>query len=67
MSLTLDSGEILNVGQLGGQFIILDDPVNLLPCEGEIRLSVDGSVRRWRVALRNGAHTAIVRTPIEAI
>ncbi len=64
MLLTLKGGEILSIGQLGPTFLILDDAVDLPPCDGEIMLSVDGRERRWRVALPEGVRPGIVRTPI---
>jgi len=44
----------LRIGQLGPNFIILDDPTGLPPGEAEIWISVDGSESRWPVWLLNG-------------
>ena len=66
MSLELESGDCLGVGQLGGEFLIFDSPTNLSPCEGEMMLSVDGKERRWKVSLPEGASEDVVKTKIVA-
>jgi hypothetical protein len=48
------NGHIFSIGQLGPDFLILDDPADCPPAEGEIALSVDGRERRWRVRLPDG-------------
>jgi len=58
------NGRIFSVGQLGPDFLILDDPVDHPPAEGEIMVSIDGRVRRWRVRLPDGVAVGKVRTRI---
>lgn len=53
MHLTVN-GQVFSIGQLGPDFLILDDPVDHPPAEGEITFSVDGRVRRWLVRLPDG-------------
>jgi hypothetical protein len=48
------NGLVLAIGQLGPDFIILDDPADHPPARAEIALSVDGRVRRWAVHLPEG-------------
>ena len=48
------NGHILKIGQLGPEFVILEDPIDHPPGEAEILMSVDGLDTRWRVELTNG-------------
>lgn len=48
------NGAILPIGQLGPDFIILDQPADHPPTTGEITLSIDGRERRWLVSLPDG-------------
>jgi hypothetical protein len=48
------NGRVFLIGQLGPDFIILDDPVDHPPAEGEIAVSIDGRERRWPVQLPDG-------------
>ena len=61
MELTVN-GRLFSIGQLGPDFIILDDPAVLPPSQGEITLSIDGRVRRWPVHLPDGIAPGQVRT-----
>ena len=47
-------GHRFNVGQVGPDDCILRDPIDLPPCEGELVVTIDGSVRRWPVKLVDG-------------
>jgi hypothetical protein len=47
-------GQVLPIGQLGPDFLMLKDPVDHGPADGEILLSIDGDERRWRVRLPEG-------------
>jgi len=58
------NGHLLKIGQLGPDSVILDDLVNLPPCEAEIRMSVDGHETRWQVKLADGISAANPRTSI---
>lgn len=53
MHLSLN-GHTLRIGQLGPEFIILDDVVDHPPGQAEITMSIDGRVRRWNVQLPDG-------------
>jgi hypothetical protein len=48
------NGHLFSIGQLGPDFLIVDDPTDHPPAEGEIALWVDGWERRWRVRLLDG-------------
>jgi len=48
------NGHVFLVGQLGPDFLILDDPIDHPPAEAEIRLSIDGRAREWSVDLPDG-------------
>jgi hypothetical protein len=48
------NGSVFVVGQLGPDFLMLDDPTDQPPGEGEVTVSIDGRVRRWRVRLPDG-------------
>ncbi len=62
------NGHVFVIGQLGPDFVILDNPIDHPPAEGEITLSIDGRSRRWSVCLpagiqRNGDETRISASP----
>ncbi len=48
------NGRTFSIGQLGPDFLILDDPADHPPAEGEIMVSIDGRERRWTVWLPEG-------------
>ena len=54
----------LELGQIGPERLILDQPMDHPPCEAEVVLHVDGSERRWPVFLPNGIsrNSHIIRT-----
>jgi len=56
------NGHILSIGQLGPDFLILDDPIDCPPTAGEITVSIDGDLRRWPVHLPEGIEPAQLRT-----
>jgi hypothetical protein len=58
------NGHTVQIGQLGPDFIILDDAPDLSPSQGEITMSIDGRVRRWHVALPDGVSASRVKTRI---
>jgi hypothetical protein len=58
------SGHVFSIGQLGPDFIILDDPTDHPPADAEITFSIDGRVRRWSVLLPNGISLGQARTRI---
>lgn len=48
------NGSVVSIGQIGPDFVILDDPTPHPPCQAEIRVSIDGDERRWNVYLPDG-------------
>ncbi len=59
------NGQILSIGHLGPDYVILDSPIDHPPADAEISMSVDGKVSRWCVKLVDGlsstqAHTRIL-------
>lgn len=58
------NGFVLNVAQLGPDFITLRDAPDHPPAEGEIVMSIDGKVRRWTVFLPDGIAPNQDRTKI---
>ncbi len=58
------NGFVLNVAQLGPDFLTVRDVVEHPPSEAEIVMSVDGNVRRWKVYLPEGISAAKTRTKI---
>ena len=65
MHLTIN-GQIVRIGQLGPDYLILDNAPELPPSEGEITVSIDDEVMRWHVQLPDGISAAKVRTRIAA-
>jgi hypothetical protein len=57
MQLFLD-GAVLSIGQLGPDFIILDNPTDHPPADAEIAVWIDGRERRWNVSLPEGIDAA---------
>ena len=58
------NGHIFRIGQLGPDFLILDDPADHPPAEGEITMSIDGEVSRWPVQLPDGVSAGKQLCPI---
>lgn len=48
------NGRVFDVGQLGPDFVMLRDPADHPPAQGEMMLSIDGHVKRWPVQLPDG-------------
>jgi hypothetical protein len=63
MHLTVN-GQIVRIGQLGPDFLILDNPPELPPSKGEITVSIDGRLQTWSVRLPDGVSAAKVMTRI---
>jgi hypothetical protein len=66
------NGHTFKIGQLARGFVILNDPIELPPTQGEITMSIDGRVSKWRVHLPNGVspdrlRTAIGQKPLELV
>jgi hypothetical protein len=58
------NGAVFSIGQLGPDYLILDDPTDHPPAEGEITVSIDGRVKRWRVQLPDGIAAGTLETRI---
>jgi len=58
------NGQTIKIGQMGPNFVILDDAPDLAPSQGEITMSIDGRVRRWHVSLPDGISANRVKTRI---
>lgn len=48
------NGHVLSIGQLGPDFVILDDPTDHPAGQAEVTMSVDGHASRWPVYLVDG-------------
>jgi hypothetical protein len=59
------NGHTFVIGHLGPEFVILRNPIDHPPAQGEITMSVDGRVRRWRVQLPEGISAHKPRTRIQ--
>jgi hypothetical protein len=55
----------LSIAQLAPDFVILDQPTEFAPTEGEILLHIDGSESRWHVFLPQGIRRGHKKTRIE--
>ena len=66
MHLTVN-GQVLEMHQLGPDFIILRNPIEHGPSKAEIFLSIDGNESRWNVHLTNGIQIDQVKTPIASV
>jgi hypothetical protein len=60
------NGHVFVIGQLGPDFVILDNPIDHPPTQGEITLSIDGRVKRWTVYLPTGISARQGETSISA-
>jgi hypothetical protein len=58
------NGQSFRIGQLGPDFLILDEQLEIPPTQGEITISIDGQIRRWQVQLPEGVSKAKPRCPI---
>lgn len=58
------AGQVLTIGRLGPDYVILDSPIDHPPSVAEVSLSVDGQANRWQVWLADGLSASRPRTPI---
>jgi hypothetical protein len=58
------NGCVFPIGQLGPNFIILDNPSAHAPTEGEIHMWIDDEFSQWRVRLPDGIDPKQTRTNI---
>jgi hypothetical protein len=56
------NGHVFKIGQLGPDFIILDNPIDHPPADAEIAMSIDGRQRRWSVHLPEGVSAGQLKT-----
>ena len=66
MHLTV-AGRTIQIRQIGPDFIMVDNSVELLPSQGEITMSIDGRVKQWQVALPDGISSDRIRTKVGRI
>lgn len=50
----LVNGSTLSIGQMGSDFLFVDDPIDHPPAEATIVFRVDDNERRWQVRLPEG-------------
>ena len=60
----LVNGRVVNIGHLGPDYVIVDDPIDHPPADAQVFLSVDGKERRWHVRLVDGLSATQARTRI---
>lgn len=58
------NGHIFPIGQLGPDFLLLDDTADHPPATAEITLAVDGRQKRWPVYLPDGITAGKAETRI---
>ena len=58
--------QIYQLGQVGPDRLIFREAISLSPCEGEVVMTIDDDVQRWRVLLPNGssANSRVVMTQL---
>jgi hypothetical protein len=61
------NGHSFSIGQLGPDFVILDDPADHPPAEAEVSVSIDGREQRWAVHLPDGISSGMPATRIFAL
>jgi hypothetical protein len=58
----------LSIAQMGPNFLFIDAPIDLPPCEATIVLQIEGSPeRRWQVRLPEGLSAASERVAIAKV
>jgi hypothetical protein len=58
------NGHVHSIGQLGPDFVMLDDTTDQPPGEAVITLSIDGCEKQWIVQLPNGIRAGELKTLI---
>jgi len=58
------NGHSLRIGQMGRDFLILDDTIDHPPGRAELSFSVDGDEERWTVGLPSGLRLGQKEAPI---
>jgi hypothetical protein len=58
------NGFTLGIAQLGQDFLVLEQPIDLPPSPAEVFLSIDGRESTWPVFLADGINSQIARTRI---
>lgn len=68
VEMTLIIGGVLHrIGQLGPDFLILENPFTAPPSKAEIVMDVDGHVDRWEVFLAKGVSPSLRRVPFDSV
>ncbi len=63
MHLSID-GRTIGIRQMGPDFVILQDSLEVPPTQGEISMSIDGRVKQWTVTLPDGICSNRIRTRV---
>jgi hypothetical protein len=58
------NGKVLEIAQLGPEFLVLRESADHPPCDAEIAMSIDGHESRWTVYLHEGIQAGRRKTPI---
>ena len=58
------AGQSLAIAQMGPDFLILEQPVELPATWGDVVMRIDASERRWSVSLPDGLSAVAQRTRI---
>lgn len=61
------NGHVFLIGQLGPDFVMLDDATDHPPSDAEITLSIDGRQRSWKVHLPQGIAAGTLETRIATL
>jgi len=63
----LINGVSLSIGQMGPDFLLLDESIDHPPAEATIVFRVDANERRWRVKLPDGLSAKPERVVVEKV
>jgi len=48
------SGAVIRITHMGPDFLLIESPIDLPPCEASLSLQVDDSESEWKVRLPDG-------------
>lgn len=63
----LVNGVSLSIGQMGPDFLLLDESMDHPPAEATIVFRLDANERRWRVKLPDGLSAKLERVVVEKL
>lgn len=66
MALVID-GVSKRVSQMGGDFIMLEQPQDHPPTHADLTLDIDGDLQKWRVFLPKGIQKDRAETPVQRL